>query len=263
MDYKEIEKANSEIIKQDIKGKMYAPVNERVLAFRKVYPNGTISTEIIDKSDISVTMKTTIEVDEKIIGTGYASEVKKGLVNSTSMIENCETSAVGRALGMCGFGVDSGIASQEEIEKANALRNEYKREEIYNNVFIPEYEAIKFVKIAINDLVRKQGILLEDLKIAVKQQCWTTLDELNLMQLKMLEGQLKKVNNKAHIWHFLYNKNSNITQVVPENQEVIYKSSQYMFGEKALELAKDDELKKSEIIDSYLDMGIDLRKKFE
>ncbi len=263
MEYKDIEKANSEIKKQDIKGKLYAPVNERVLAFRKVYPTGTISTEIIDKTDVSITMKTTVEVDEKIIGTGYASEVKKGLVNSTSMIENCETSAVGRALGMCGFGVESGIASQEEVEKANELKNEYKREEIYNNVFIPEYEAIKIVKIAINDLVRKQGILLEDLKIAVKQQCWTTLDELNLMQLKMLEGQLARANNKTHMWHSLYNKNPNIKQVVPENQEVIYKSSQYMFGMKALELAKDDELKQSDIIDSYLELGTDLRKKFE
>ena len=65
------------------------------------------------------------------------------------------------------------------------------------------------------------------------------------------------------MWHKLYNQNEKIKTVVPENQEVIYKTSQYMFGIKALELVKDDEIKKNDIIDSYLEMGTDLRAKFE
>lgn len=263
MEYKDLEKANSEIQKQDIKGKQYAPVNERVLAFRKVFPDGTITTEIVDQTENSVTMKSTIIAEGKVIGTGYASEVKKGLVNSTSMIENCETSAVGRALGMCGFGVESGIASQEEVEKAKELENEYNRVEIYNKIFIPEYEAIKMVKSAIADLMRKQGIMKDDLASKVKIQCWTTLERLNLEQLQMLESRLSKINNKSDEWHDLYNKNNKIKVVVPENQEIVYKSSQYMFGIKALELAKDDEIKKSDIIDSYMEFGTDLRQKFE
>ena len=177
--------------------------------------------------------------------------------------ENCETSAVGRALGMCGFGVESGIASEEEVKKAKELEQENKREEIYKNMFIPEYEAIKYVKLAIADLMRKQGVVKEDLAIEVKHQCWTSLENLNLEQLKMLEIQLSKINNKNHMWHKLYNQNEKIKTVVPENQEVIYKTSQYMFGIKALELVKDDEIKKNDIIDSYLEMGTDLRAKFE
>ncbi len=263
MDYKDIEKANTEIKKQDIKGKLYAPVSERVLAFRKVYPSGSIVTETLDLTDNSVSMKTSIIVDGVVIATGQASEIKKGLVNSTSMLENCETSSVGRALGFAGFGVDSGIASQEEIEKANEIKNNNKRVEIYANTYIPEYEAIKYVKVAINDLVRKQGIYLDDLKEAVKKQCWTGIDDLNLEQLQVLETYLAKLNNKAHIWHSLYNKNSKIKTVVPENQEIVYKSSQYMFGQKALEMYKDDDLKKSDIIDSYLELGVDLTKKYE
>lgn len=263
MEYKELEKANSEIKKQDIKGKMYAPVSERVLAFRKVYPEGSITTEIIETTENTVTMKTTVKNEEKILGTGFASEIKKGLVNTTSMLENCETSAVGRALGMCGFGVESGIASEEEVKKAKELEQENKREEIYKNMFIPEYEAIKYVKLAIADLMRKQGVVKEDLAVEVKHQCWTSLENLNLEQLKMLEVQLSKINNKNHMWHKLYNQNEKIKTVVPENQEVIYKTSQYMFGIKALELAKDDEIKKNDIIDSYLEMGTDLRAKFE
>lgn len=263
MEYKELENANLEIKKQDIKGKMYAPVNERVLAFRKVYTEGSITTEIIEKTDDSIMMKTTIRNGENILATGYASEVKKGLVNSTSMIENCETSAVGRALGMCGFGVDSGIASQEEVEKAKMLEKENKREEIYANMFIPEYEATKYVKLAIADLMRKQGIIKDDLATAVFHQCWTTLEDLNLQQLKMLESQLARINNTSHMWHKLYNQNEKIKTVVPENQEVIYKTSSHMFGLRALELAKDDEIKKNDIIDSYLELGTDLRQKFE
>lgn len=263
MEYKDLEKANAEIKKQDIKGKLYAPVNERVLAFRKCFPTGSITTEIIESTENSVTMKSIVMVDEKIIGTGYASEVKRGLVNSTSMIENCETSAVGRALGMCGFGVDSGIASQEEVEKAKDAEKENRREEIYKGIYISEYEAIKYVKLAIADLIRKQGIILDDLKVKVKHQCWTSLENLNLEQLRMLECQLAKINTKTHSWHDLYNKNEKIKQVVPENQEVIYKSSQYMFGIKAIELVKDDEIKKSEIIDAYLELGTDLRKNFQ
>ena len=263
MNYQEIEKANTEIKKQDIKGKMYAPVSERVLAFRKVYPSGSIVTEIIDHTDTSVSMKTTIMVDDKIIATGQASEVKKGLVNSTSMLENCETSSVGRALGFAGFGVDNGIASQEEIENDNKMKEENKRLEIYDKTYIPEYEAINFVKTAINILVRKQGIMLDELKIAVKEQCWTSLDNLNLEQLQILETYLAKVNNKTHIWHDLYNKNEKIKAVIPENQEIVYPSSQYMFGMKALEIYKDDELKKSMIIDSYMELGTDLTRKYE
>lgn len=263
MEYKDLEKANLEIQKQDIKGKMYAPVSERVLAFRKVFPEGSITTEIIEQTENSVTMKTTVENREKILGTGFASEIKKGLVNSTSMLENCETSAVGRALGMCGFGVDSGIASQEEVEKAKELEKEYKRIEIYDKMFIPEYEAIKMVKVAIADLMRKQGIMTDELSIKVKMQCWTSLDKLNLEQLQMLESRLSKINNKTDEWHDLYNKNDKIKIVVPENQEIVYKSSQYMFGMKALELAKDDEIKKSNIIDSYMDLGTNLEQKFE
>lgn len=263
MEYKDLEKANLEIKKQDIKGKMYAPVNERVLAFRKVFPVGKISTEIIEQTENSITMKTTVESDGNILGTGYASEVKKGLVNSTSMIENCETSAVGRALGMCGFGVDSGIASQEEVEKAKEMEKDYIKVEIYNNMFIPEYEAIKFVKIAIADLMRKQGIMKDDLEIKVKFQCWTSLEKLNLEQLQMLENRLSRINNTKDEWHDLYNQNSKIKVVVPENQEIIYKTSQHFFGLKALELAKDDEIKQNSIIDSYLDLGIDLKQKFE
>ena len=79
MEYKDIEKVNAEIKKTDIKGKKYAEVSERILAFRKLNPNGRIITEIIDKTENDVTVKAMIyDENEKELATGYASEVKKG-----------------------------------------------------------------------------------------------------------------------------------------------------------------------------------------
>lgn len=264
MEYKEIEKVNSEIKKTDIKGKKYAEVSERILAFRKLNPNGRIITDIIDKTENDVTIKATIiGEDEKELATGYASEVKKGLVNSISMLENCETSAIGRALGFCGFGIDNGIASGQDMQKVEEYKKRNKKEEIYNNMFISYDEAVKIVKIAINELCRKQGVIVSDLSSIINRELWTTLEELNLQQLKRLELELAQINNKNHRWYELYNQNSKIKNVVPENQEVIYKSSLYIFGQEALKQAGEDELLKQNIINSYIELGTDLTKNIE
>lgn len=128
--YEQIEIANKQMRKTKIKSKLgdkeYAEVSERIKAFRMVYPNGTITTEIISLVDGIVTMKSTILNEEgKVIATGYAEEDKKSsYINNTSYIENCETSAVGRALGMCGLGVDVAVASKDEIDLAKIRQQE-------------------------------------------------------------------------------------------------------------------------------------------
>lgn len=121
--FEDIKKANDAIVTMDIKGKAYAEVNQRTKAFRMVYPEGTINTEIISLENGICTMKATIMNEGKILGTGFAQE-KEGstFINKTSYIENCETSAVGRALGMCGFGIDTSICSADELQ--NALLNQ-------------------------------------------------------------------------------------------------------------------------------------------
>lgn len=118
--YTDIAKANETIKTTNIKGKEYAEVNQRIKAFRMVHPNGTITTDIINIENGVVLMKASITDDEgRLIGTGYAYEKEKGsFINQTSYIENCETSAVGRALGMCGFGIDTSVASAEEVQNA-------------------------------------------------------------------------------------------------------------------------------------------------
>lgn len=118
--YTDIAKANETIKTTNIKDKKYAEVNQRIKAFRMVHPNGTITTDIVSIENGIVLMKASITDDEgRLIGTGYAYEKEtSSFINQTSYIENCETSAVGRALGMCGFGIDVSVASAEEVQNA-------------------------------------------------------------------------------------------------------------------------------------------------
>jgi hypothetical protein len=124
IEFEQIAKANATIKTTDIKGKEYAEVNQRIKAFRMVFPSGGISTEIIQLDNGVVTMRATVfDENGNVLGTGTAQEKEtSSYINKTSFIENCETSAVGRALGMCGFGIDTSVASAEEV--TNAINNQ-------------------------------------------------------------------------------------------------------------------------------------------
>lgn len=123
MTYEELKRVNEEMTLLPLKGKDYAEVNQRILAFRKLYPNGFIRTEILRLEDGVCVIRA--EAGENtpegivILGTGTAYE-KEGssFVNETSYIENAETSAVGRALGMLGLGIGTSVASAEEVQNA-------------------------------------------------------------------------------------------------------------------------------------------------
>jgi hypothetical protein len=126
--YEDIKKANDEIRTTDIKGKDYAEVNQRIKAFRMVYPTGFIRTNLVSNENgicvftAVVGFYTEVE-DYHILGEGTAYEKENSsFINKTSYIENCETSAVGRALGMAGFGIDTSVASAEEVQ--NAINNQ-------------------------------------------------------------------------------------------------------------------------------------------
>lgn len=122
--FEELRRANESIKTTDIKGKEYAEVNQRIKAFRSVCPQGAIITEMISNENGVCVFRAEIYNDEHtLIGTGTAYEKESSsFINKTSYIENCETSAVGRALGMCGFGIDTSVASFEEVQ--NAINNQ-------------------------------------------------------------------------------------------------------------------------------------------
>lgn len=125
-DWEDLVRANKTITTTDIKGKEYAEVNQRIKAFRMLCPGGCIKTELVSvENGVCIFVATVFDEEGRILGTGTAYEKENStFINKTSYIENCETSAVGRALGMCGFGIDTSIASAEEV--ANAINNQEK-----------------------------------------------------------------------------------------------------------------------------------------
>lgn len=130
--FEQIQKANESIRTTDIKGKEYAEVNQRIKAFRQVYPTGSIQTMMVSNENGVCVFQAVVGYNNEngvyqILGTGTAYEKESSsFINKTSYIENCETSAVGRALGMCGFGIDTSVASAEEVQ--NAINNQDKDE---------------------------------------------------------------------------------------------------------------------------------------
>ena len=133
--FEDIQKANETIRTTDIKGKEYAEVNQRIKAFRMNYPTGFIRTNMESNEDGVCVFRAQVGFykfndgespsfhKEVLLGTGYAYEKESSsYINKTSYIENCETSAVGRALGMCGYGIDTSVASAEEVQ--NAINNQ-------------------------------------------------------------------------------------------------------------------------------------------
>ena len=133
MKFEDLVKANKEIKTTNIKGKDYAEVNQRIKVFRMLYPNGCIQTSIESLENGVVVMKAVVKDEEDhVLGTGYAYEKESSsFINKTSYIENCETSAVGRALGMLGIGIDTSVASYEEV--ANAIEQQ-EAQKIENSV---------------------------------------------------------------------------------------------------------------------------------
>ena len=105
----------------EIHGKQYITVNERVVEFHKLYPNGSIRTDLIEFTDrFIIKAEVCPDVTDRMrIFTGYAYEmVGSSQINKTSALENCETSAVGRALGFLGIGLMGSIATADEVENA-------------------------------------------------------------------------------------------------------------------------------------------------
>lgn len=188
MNYQDIEKVNSEIKtltieKQNrktgkIEKKEYAMVPGRVTAFRKLFPEGFIKTEIVSHDGTTVLMQAVAGYYDNgvpvILGSGFAQEVKgQGLINGTSYIENCETSAVGRALGFIGLGLDGGgICSAEELANAITAQKQMT-EEVRNTPFpsggpverkskLPDDPVQAYLKKTMADMQKALGITSQE-----------------------------------------------------------------------------------------------------
>jgi hypothetical protein len=99
----------------------YETVEERLVKYWKDHPDGQIHTKLLEHTSGRFIVEASIyrtEADQRPWTTGLAEETIQGRgVNATSALENCETSAIGRALANAGYATKGKRASREEMSK--------------------------------------------------------------------------------------------------------------------------------------------------
>lgn len=146
----------------NIHGKQYATVVERVNEFRtSAMKDWTIKTELVQSDQTFVVMKAEIlDTEGRLIGTGFAEEVRgSSNINTTSALENCETSAIGRALANVGLGGDVAYSTANEVTQALIQQEAQKMIEPYT-------EAMNHLA-AHNEMVRKHLASIQAVKDAI------------------------------------------------------------------------------------------------
>lgn len=101
----------------------YETVEERLVKFWKDNPDGRITTRLLESSASRFIVEASIfrTQESNVWSTGLAEETVQGRgVNATSALENCETSAIGRALANAGYATKGKRASREEMSKVKA-----------------------------------------------------------------------------------------------------------------------------------------------
>lgn len=159
----------------------YVQVNERIEKFYEEYPEGSIQTEICSVENGVVIFKAYAYRDREDTrpATGHAYE-KEGssFINKTSYIENCETSAVGRALAMLGFEIKKSIASKEEVENAKLQQQQPAK--------ITKQEADILLKILVD-----KGYTDEQVSQSLSKYKVKSIDELNTTQYAEILHKVK------------------------------------------------------------------------
>jgi len=153
----------------NIHGKEYMTVAERINDFRNEHKEWTIDTDLISNADLIVIKATIHNEAGHQVGSGYAEEERGSTnINKTSAVENCETSAIGRALASCGYG-GTQYASANEVGDAivNQAKLEVSEFFIAHNAKVMEHiDTIQ---------VMKQAFDSENLSTAA--EAWAELSE--------------------------------------------------------------------------------------
>lgn len=102
-----------------IKGQDYETAWSRIMRFRSAHPLWSIVTEIVVDDGKRVLVRASLlEETGRVIATGSAEEIRgSSNINSTSCIENTETSAIARCLGIAGWNEAEQLATAEEVSQ--------------------------------------------------------------------------------------------------------------------------------------------------
>jgi hypothetical protein len=119
----------------------YETVEERLVKFWKEHPDGRIATTLVEHTLQRFIVQAAIyrtEVDAHPWTTGFAEEtVSTRGVNSTSALENCETSAIGRALANANYASKGKRPSRQEMAKVNQAQPKPFAEKLSEKIITP------------------------------------------------------------------------------------------------------------------------------
>ena len=154
----------------DIRGKQYLTVARRINDFREQYPEYGIHTEILSVDEQAVVCRAVItDAEGRQLSSGIAEEKRNSSnINKTSAVENCETSAVGRALAFFGM-AGTEIASADEVANAINQQNavvdpDYQYALAHGNAVRENLEEVYQMKVAMTaeqDYMTAAGIFLD------------------------------------------------------------------------------------------------------
>lgn len=184
-----------------IHGKEYLTVARRISDFRAKHPDYGVHTEILSIDGDTVVCRAVItDENGRQISSGIAEEHRRASkINQTSATENCETSAVGRALAFLGM-AGTEIASADEV--AGAIAQQYEGDEYliaHMNAARENFDEVVGIKEAIaNEEWERAADLWGDVNDATRNDLWRattkggiwTIDERKHMDK---EGVISKI----------------------------------------------------------------------
>ena len=160
----------------NIKGKEYVEVNQRIKYFRESgeYKGWSLTSDVYHLDEASCVIKAAV-LNEKgqVVANGFAQEDKSSsYINKTSYVENCETSAWGRALANLGIGIDISIASSNEVSMAISKQGSKSK--------VTVKETTEVVLMELTDEIREK--MVNAVKAGKKDVVVKALDKYNLTQ---------------------------------------------------------------------------------
>jgi len=178
----------------------YTEVHERVEEFREDYPKGQIATTIVKwEKDLAVFRAKICDEDGNLLaqGSGHATREHDKFVGE-KFYEKGETVAVGRALAFAGYGIEKGIASQEEVESANNKPSEsdkfYKRDKMSTNDGTITDKQTKAIFAILSDEYDLETEMADDFVGFYKNKF---IEDLSMKEASNLIDILKKDEGKA------------------------------------------------------------------
>ena len=203
----------------DICGKSYVTVNERLKEFRNNFKDYALITEIIELGSDYATVKASIFDDKGVLrATGFAREVvAKSPINKYAFLENCETSAIGRALGNFGIGIDEAVCTADELIQKLSYEDKPEKTDFEKTATAEKRANTIAVKKAINEgkdelpgrtVEKLKDDFTKTLQHLVNIKSWKNL---NNTQIDFINRLLKELHDKGYDDEYdklstLYNK---------------------------------------------------------